>query len=123
MLEGVLVISTHERRRDYTRFLDAVGRRLLFKLDPETAHELAIKALKWLPLSRVDSDNPRLAVGTFGFDFPNPLGLGAGFDKNGEVVDFILRLGFGFTEVGTITPLPQAGQSRPRLFRLTPMRQ
>ncbi|MFZ3328416.1 MAG: quinone-dependent dihydroorotate dehydrogenase [Methylocella sp.] len=98
--------------------MDAVGRRLLFKLDPETAHELAIKALKWLPLSRVDSDNPRLAVGTFGLDFPNPLGLGAGFDKNGEVVDPILRLGFGFTEVGTITPLAQAGNPPPRLFRL-----
>jgi dihydroorotate dehydrogenase len=118
MLEGVLVISTHERRQDYTRFLDAVGRRLLFKLDPETAHELAIKALKWLPLSRVDSDNPRLAVGTFGLDFSNPVGLGAGFDRNGEVVDPILRLGFGFTEIGTITPLAQAGNPPPRLFRL-----
>jgi dihydroorotate dehydrogenase len=64
-------------------------------------------------------DDPRLAVGTFGLDFPNPLGLAAGFDKNGEVVDAILRLGFGFTEVGTITPLAQGGQSRPRLFRLT----
>jgi len=118
MLEGVLIISTHERRQDYTRFLDAVGRRLLFKLDPETAHELAIKALKWLPLSRVDSDNPRLAVGTFGLDFSNPVGLGAGFDKNGEIVDPILRLGFGFTEIGTITPLAQDGNPPPRLFRL-----
>jgi len=113
-----LIISTHERRQDYTRFLDAVGRRLLFKLDPETAHELAIKALKWLPLSRVDSDNPRLAVGTFGLDFSNPVGLGAGFDKNGEIVDPILRLGFGFTEIGTITPLAQDGNPPPRLFRL-----
>jgi dihydroorotate dehydrogenase len=118
MLEGVLVISTHERRLDYTRILDAVGRPLLFKLDPETAHEFAIKALKWLPLSRVDSDNPRLAVGAFGLDFSNPVGLGAGFDKNGEVVDPILRLGFGFTEIGTITPLAQAGNPPPRLFRL-----
>src|SRR3984893_8594696 len=118
MPEGVLVISTHERRLDYTRFLDAAGRALLFKLDPETAHELAIKALKWLPLSRVDSDNPRLAVGAFGLDFSYPVGLGAGFDKNGEVVDAILRVGFGFTEIGTITPLAQAGNPRPRLFRL-----
>ena len=64
-------------------------------------------------------DDSRLAVSSFGLDFPNPLGLAAGFDKNAEVVDAILRLGFGFTEVGTITPRPQAGLSRPRLFRLT----
>ena len=71
-------------------------------------------------LAACPPDDPLLAVHAFGLDFPNPLGLAAGFDKNGEAVDFILRLGFGFTEVGTITPLPQAGQSRPRLFRLTP---
>ena len=71
----------------------------------------------------VDPDDPRLAVSAFGLDFSNPLGLGAGFDKNGEVVDAILRLGFGFTEVGTITPLPQAGNPRPRLFRLDRDRQ
>jgi dihydroorotate dehydrogenase len=103
-------------------FLDALARPVLFRLDPEDAHEWAIRALKvlqtlpWLPAPR---DDPRLAVSAFGLYFPNPLGLAAGFDKNGEVVDAILRLGFGSTEVGTITPLPQAGQSRPRLFRLT----
>ncbi len=104
------------------RLLDTVSRPVLFRLDPERAHEWAIKALKTLakvPLPRARADDPRLAVRAFGLDFPNPLGLAAGFDKNGEVVDPMLRLGFGFTEVGTITPLPQAGQSRPRLFRLT----
>ncbi|MGH6936436.1 MAG: quinone-dependent dihydroorotate dehydrogenase [Methylocella sp.] len=99
--------------------MDTIGRPLLFKFDPETAHEFAIKALKWMALPRAGFDDPRLAVSAFGLDFSNPVGLGAGFDKNGEVVDSIIRLGFGFTEVGTITPLPQAGQSRPRLFRLT----
>jgi dihydroorotate dehydrogenase len=118
MLEGVLAISTHERQLDYTRFLDAVGRPLLFKFDPETAHKFAIRALKWMPLPRAGFDNPRLAVTAFGLDFSNPIGLGAGFDKDGEVVDPILRLGFGFTEIGTITPLPQQGNARPRLFRL-----
>lgn len=103
-------------------FLDALARPLLFRLDPERAHEsaiLAFKVLQTLPPLPAPPDDPRLAVSAFGLDFPNPLGLAAGFDKNGEVVDAILRLGFGFTEVGTITPLPQAGQSRPRLFRLT----
>jgi len=103
-------------------FLDTFARPVLFRLDPERAHEWAIWALKvlqTLPRLPAPPDDPCLAVRAFGLDFPNPLGLAAGFDKNGEVVDAILRLGFGFTEVGTITPLPQAGQSRPRLFRLT----
>jgi dihydroorotate dehydrogenase len=104
------------------RLLDTFARPVLFLLDPEDAHEWAIRALKVLqkiPRLPAPPDDTRLAVGAFGLDFPNPLGLAAGFDKNGEVVDAILRLGFGFTEVGTITPPPQAGQSRPRLFRLT----
>ena len=103
-------------------FLDTFARPVLFRLDPEDAHEWAIRAFKVLQtLPRVPTppDDPRLAVSAFGLDFANPLGLAAGFDKNAEVVDAILRLGFGFTEVGTITPRPQAGQSRPRLFRLT----
>ena len=101
--------------------LDTLARPVLFGLDPEDAHEWAIRAFKVLqklPRLPAPPDDPRLAVCAFGLDFPNPLGLAAGFDKNGEVVDAILRLGFGFTEVGTITPLPQSGQSHPRLFRL-----
>ncbi|MDQ6867374.1 MAG: quinone-dependent dihydroorotate dehydrogenase [Pseudomonadota bacterium] len=103
-------------------FLDALARPVLFRLDPEDAHEWAIRAFKvlqTLPRLPAPPDDPRLGVSAFGLNFRNPLGLAAGFDKNGEVVDAILRLGFGFTEVGTITPLAQAGQSRPRLFRLT----
>ena len=101
------------------RLLNALARPVLFSLDPETAHRWAIKALRNVPLPPAPPDDPRLAVNSFGLDFPNPLGLAAGFDKNGEVADALLRLGFGFTEVGTVTPLPQPGQSRPRLFRLT----
>ncbi|MGH6793800.1 MAG: quinone-dependent dihydroorotate dehydrogenase [Methylocella sp.] len=99
-----------------------LGRPLLFRLDPEDAHEWAIRALRilqTLPRRPAPRDDPRLAVSAFGLDFPNPLGLAAGFDKNGEVVDAVLRLGFGFTEVGTITPLPMEGNPRPRLYRLT----
>ena len=61
---------------------------------------------------------PSLAVRAFGLNFPNPVGMAAGFDKHGEVPDALLRLGFGFVEVGTVTPLPQPGNPRPRLFRL-----
>jgi dihydroorotate dehydrogenase len=100
------------------RLLDTLARPLLFVLDPQRAHEWAVKALEKFPLPRAPPDNPRLRVSAFGLDFPNPLGLAAGFDKNGEVIDAILRLGFGFAEVGTITPLAQAGNPGPRLFRL-----
>ncbi len=102
-------------------FLGALARPVLFHLDPEDAHGWVIKALKVLnEFPRpAQPDDPCLAMHAFGLDFPNPLGLAAGFDKNGEVADALLRLGFGFIEVGTITPVPHAGQSRPRLFRLT----
>ena len=100
--------------------LPALMRPLLFHLDPEIAHEWALKALRNIPLPAAAPDDARLAVKAFGLVFPNPLGLAAGFDKNGEVADAILRLGFGFSEIGTVTPLPQQGNPRPRLFRLTP---
>ncbi len=93
--------------------------RFFCKLDPETAHRLTIKALSLLPPRAAPPDDPRLAVSAFGLDFPNPLGLAAGFDKHGEVVDAMLALGFGFVEVGTVTPRPQPGNPRPRLFRLS----
>lgn len=98
--------------------ISAAARGLLFRLDPEDAHRLALLALKSVPLPRERFADPRLAVNAFGLDFPNPTGLAAGFDKNGEAADAILRLGFGFTEIGTVTPLPQPGHPRPRLFRL-----
>ncbi|WP_373502138.1 quinone-dependent dihydroorotate dehydrogenase [Aestuariivirga sp.] len=92
---------------------------LLHQLDAETAHLLTIRALKMLPASHAATGDARLAVEAFGLSFPNPLGLAAGFDKNAEVPDAMLALGFGFTEIGTVTPKPQAGNPRPRLFRLS----
>jgi dihydroorotate dehydrogenase len=88
------------------------------RLDPEDAHGLALRALATLPIPRFGRDDPRLRVSAFGLDFPNPVGLAAGFDKNAEVPDAALRAGFGFVEVGTITPRPQSGNPRPRIFRL-----
>jgi len=99
-------------------FLDRLARPLLQALDPEDAHGLAIKMLKFAPLPPAPRDDKRLALRVFGLNVPNPVGIAAGFDKNAEVPDALLRLGFGFVEVGTITPLPQAGNPRPRLFRL-----
>ena len=87
-------------------------------VDPEEAHRLAIHALKLLPSFSLGRDDPVLGLTLFGLDFPNPLGLAAGFDKNAEVPDAVLRLGFGFAEAGTLTPQPQTGNPRPRLFRL-----
>ncbi len=87
--------------------------------DAEDAHLLTIRALKCMPPFPLPKSDPRLAQKLFGLDFPNPLGLAAGFDKNAEVPDAMLRLGFGFAEVGTLTPLPQAGNPKPRLFRLS----
>ena len=99
-------------------FLTSKAHSLALRLPPETAHRMTLKALSALPLPPARADDPRLAVRAFGLDFPNPLGLAAGFDKNGEAVDAILRLGFGFTEVGTVTPRAQPGNPRPRIFRL-----
>jgi dihydroorotate dehydrogenase len=91
---------------------------LLRWLDAEDAHRLAVQGLKLLPPMRPRADDAKLAVRAFGLNFPNPVGVAAGFDKNAEVPDALLRLGFGFVEVGTVTPRPQSGNPRPRLFRL-----
>jgi dihydroorotate dehydrogenase len=98
--------------------LEAFTRPFLRLLDPEDAHRLAIRALKIPPFVKLVADDPRLAVRAFGLNFPNPIGMAAGFDKHAEVPDALLRLGFGFVEVGTVTPVPQAGNPRPRVFRL-----
>lgn len=91
-------------------------RPLLFALPPEEAHRAALSALR---LGAVfASAPPRLPVSAMGLQFPNPLGLAAGFDKNADSADALAALGFGFIEVGAITPLPQAGNPRPRIFRL-----
>ena len=97
---------------------DRLARPLLRALDPEEAHGLTIRALKYAPLPRASADDPRLKVQAFGLTFPNPVGIAAGFDKHAEVLDALFRLGFGFAEVGTITPRPQPGNPRPRVFRL-----
>jgi dihydroorotate dehydrogenase len=90
----------------------------LFSLDSETGHRLAIRGLAALP-RRAPMPLPQaLATTVAGLTFPNPVGVAAGFDKDAEVPDALLDLGFGFTEVGSITPLPQAGNPKPRLFRL-----
>jgi dihydroorotate dehydrogenase len=89
----------------------------LFALDSETGHRLAIRGLAAMPRRPPAAPGP-LAIEVAGLTFPNPVGVAAGFDKDAEVPDALLGLGFGFTEVGSITPLPQAGNPRPRLFRL-----
>jgi dihydroorotate dehydrogenase len=97
---------------------DSLARPMLRMLDPEDAHRVAIHALKLPPFLKLVVDDPKLAVRAFGLNFPNPVGMAAGFDKHAEVPDALLKLGFGFVEVGTVTPLPQAGNPRPRVFRL-----
>ena len=91
----------------------------VFRLDAETAHRATIAALKWLPKRLPPQFPAALTTGIAGLGFPSPVGLAAGFDKDAEVAAAMLGLGFGFVEVGTVTPLPQAGNPRPRLFRLT----
>jgi dihydroorotate dehydrogenase len=92
---------------------------LLRRLPPETAHRLTIRALKsGFSPRRARPDPPSLAIELWGRRFPNPVGLAAGFDKNAEVPEQMLRFGFGFVECGTLTPRPQTGNPRPRLFRL-----
>jgi dihydroorotate dehydrogenase len=98
--------------------LAAVAGPVLSRLPAETAHRAAINALKFSPPSKAPPADRRLAVEILGLRFPNPLGLAAGFDKNAEVPGAMLNLGFGFVEVGTLTPRPQDGNARPRLFRL-----
>ena len=97
--------------------LYSLVRPLLFALDAERAHNLAIDMVGALPVAPAKHD-PRLAVEVAGLRFPSPIGLAAGLDKDAHAPDAFLRLGFGFVEVGTITPLPQPGNPKPRLFRL-----
>lgn len=100
------------------RAFDAFSLPVLRWLDPEDAHRLAIQGLRFLPPIKPRPDDPKLATRAFGLNFPNPIGMAAGFDKSAEVPDALLRLGFGFVEIGSVTPKPQEGNPRPRLFRL-----
>ncbi len=96
-------------------------KKLIFKIDPETAHNLAIKSLKFNLTSNIFDENinsPIFETKLFGKKIDNPIGLAAGFDKNAEVYNSMYNLGFGFVEVGTVTPLKQIGNPKPRVFRL-----
>ena len=96
-----------------------LARPMLLAFDPETAHEMTLRSLEaGLYPKAAGADDRRLAVTAFGITFPNPLGIAAGFDKDARVPDAALGLGCGFAEVGTITPLAQAGNPKPRVFRL-----
>jgi len=96
-----------------------LARPILHGLDAETAHDLTLRGLSLLPPRSPAPDDSALAVELFGRRFPNPVGLAAGFDKGARVADALLGLGFGFVEVGGVVPLPQPGNPRPRVFRLT----
>ena len=103
----------------FLRALSSVGRPVLTRLDPEFAHTLTIKALSRFDRTpAMEPDDPRLRVQAFGLDFPNPVGLAAGFDKNAAATEAMLSFGFGFVEAGTVTPRPQEGNPKPRIFRL-----
>ncbi|MCC6136569.1 MAG: quinone-dependent dihydroorotate dehydrogenase [Candidatus Contendobacter sp.] len=98
-------------------------RTLLFQLDPETAHDLTLQLLRSAPVLPLNllfgSRTPMVPRRVMGLDFPNPVGLAAGLDKNGECIPAWTALGFGFVEIGTVTPRPQSGNPKPRMFRLT----
>ena len=99
--------------------VDALALRALYTLPPETAHHAALFALEHgLVSAHAEPDDPILRTSVWGMDFANPIGLAAGFDKDARVIDAMLSLGFGFVEAGTVTPKPQPGNPRPRLFRL-----
>ena len=93
-------------------------RSLIFKLDPEIAHDLAIKALKFNFISQNKIKKKSIQTEIFGKKIPNPIGIAAGFDKDAEVYNSLFKLGFGFVEVGTVTPVNQYGNPKPRIFRL-----
>jgi dihydroorotate dehydrogenase len=97
--------------------LFAIARSLLFRIDPERAHRMTVAALRFAP-RRAPAHHPVLVIDVAGITFPSPVGLAAGFDKNAEVPDAMLGFGFGYAEVVSLTPLPQDGNPRPRVFRL-----
>ncbi len=102
--------------------LYSLARPFLFALDPEVAHHLALASLKLIErtgmASTLGDAVPARSVKLMGLEFPNALGVAAGLDKNGEYIDALAALGFGFVEIGTVTPRPQPGNPKPRLFRL-----
>ncbi|KAF0695886.1 Aste57867_13326 [Aphanomyces stellatus] len=115
---GALGIYTF-RQSFLTSFMDPVLMPLLRLLDAETAHVLGVQAAKygWVPKDK-SIDDPSLHVSVFGLTFDNPIGIAAGFDKHADAMQGLLDMGFGFVEIGSVTPLPQAGNDKPRVFRL-----
>ncbi len=102
-------------------FVSDFARDILLKMDPEIAHRASINVLKFAPISTLKEekkDSKKLHINLCGLELKNPIGLAAGFDKNGEVAGILGKIGFGFSEVGTVTPRPQKGNIKPRLFRL-----
>ena len=97
---------------------DRIAAAALRALPPEAAHDLALAALSKIPPGQAGSFPPSLQTSVFGITFTHPVGLAAGFDKNARVISAFNRLGWGFTEIGGVTPLPQPGNPKPRLFRL-----
>jgi dihydroorotate dehydrogenase len=118
------IANTDKNRKGHEKkmfgALFELARPLLHALDPEQAHELTLKALEagFYPRA-TGADDPRLAIELWGMRFSNPLGVAAGFDKDARVADAVVAMGFGYTEVGTVTPRPQVGNPRPRIFRLS----
>lgn len=104
------------------QFLNRIGQKALFKLDPETAHNIAINSFKCMSYGAAKALlNPNVSdkpTEVMGLNFKNPVGMAAGFDKNGECIDALFGMGFGFVEVGTVTPVAQPGNPKPRIFRL-----
>ena len=112
---GIAVMS---RKFPVLGLFDRLARPILRTLDAENAHALVVKALQVVPLLPPSVDEARLGIEAFGLSFANPIGVAAGLDKDAAIPDALLRLGFGFVEIGTVTPRPQPGNPRPRLFRL-----
>lgn len=98
--------------------LAGLARPMLLLMEPERAHEVTLKSLESGMFGATGPDDARLGVDIWSGHLPNPIGIAAGFDKNGRVPDVLLRVGFGFAEIGTVTPLPQSGNPKPRVFRL-----
>lgn len=115
----IICVSCESCKSCLTMFYRSLVRPLLFRLPPETAHEFALHSLSLLPTGLLAKRPPPIPIKCFGLTFENPVGLAAGFDKNGIALRPLAALGFGFIEAGTVTFHPQPGNPRPRLFRLS----
>ena len=115
---GAVAVHANDLKQLQFESVSALGP-LIRLLDPETAHNVGIWAAKYGFFPRETRPDPEsLAISVWGRQFPNPIGVAAGFDKNAEAVEGLLNVGFGFVEIGSVTPLPQPGNPKPRCFRL-----